>query len=98
MVASAGDGLSAMLLVRQHNPGLLIIDHNLLEEEIHALLLTVKNEYPATQCLVIVPSRRREAHLIDRGADTVLLLNAPPQEMRAALLQLAHEASLLANK
>lgn len=92
MIAYTGDGLSAMLQVREHQPGLLVLDHNLLEEEIHALLLAVKGDYPATQCLVIVPSKRMEAHLTAWGADAVVLRNASPQQLRSALLQLVHEA------
>lgn len=94
VLAYAGDGLTAMSQVRKHHPGLLILDHNLLEEEIHALLLAVKEERPETQCLVITPSRRGETRLTEWGADAVVFRNAPQQEMRTTLLQLAHEASL----
>ena len=95
MVAYAGDGLSAMFQIRERNPGLLVIDHNLLEEEVHAMLLAVKGEYPATKCLVISSSRLGEARLTAWGADAVVFRNAPQPAMQTVLIQLAHEASLL---
>ena len=94
VIAYVGDGLNGLSQVRQHRPGLLILDHNLLEEEIQGLLLVVKGEHPATQCLVITPSRLAGARLTAWGADAVVFRNGPTAELRTALRQLAHEASV----
>jgi DNA-binding NarL/FixJ family response regulator len=44
VVGSAGDGLSTLNLVRERQPDLLVIDCNLLEDEVCALLRQVKDE------------------------------------------------------
>ena len=57
VVGSAGDGLSALNLVRERQPDLLVIDCNLLEDEVCALLRQVKEEWPHVRCLVLTRTR-----------------------------------------
>lgn len=88
VVASAGDGLTALNHVTQYRPELLVIDSNLLEEEVEALLATVKAKVPETRCLVLTRPSQRAERLRAVGADRVILRNSSTQELREALLQL----------
>ena len=73
VVASAGDGLTALNQVAQRRPGLLVIDSNLLDEEVESLLAAVKARSPATRCLICVQSGQREARLLAAGADLLIM-------------------------
>jgi DNA-binding NarL/FixJ family response regulator len=82
VVGAAGDGLSALNLVRDRQPGLLVIDCILLEDEVCALLRQVEGEWPHVRCLVLARTRRQG----DRaGADVVLPRDGPIRELSAAV-------------
>jgi DNA-binding NarL/FixJ family response regulator len=91
VVACTGDGLTALNETVQHQPGLLIIDCNLLDEEVEALLAAVKVKVPKTRCLVFIRSSQRAEPLRTIGADEVILRDSPVQELQAALLRLAQD-------
>jgi DNA-binding NarL/FixJ family response regulator len=88
VIASSGDGLTALCQVRQHQPGLLVIDSNLLEEEVVALISVVKTELPATRCLVFIRSGQQDKQLLAAGADAVALRNGSPQQLQTLLAQM----------
>lgn len=92
VVASAGDGLTALGQVTQHHPGLVIIDSNLLDEEVAALLDTVKIRYPETHCLVMIRSSQRVAQLLSQGADAVALRDGTLHQLQVALQPFASDA------
>lgn len=71
IIKSVGDGLSALDVIREHQPNLLVIDSNLLEDEILALLRHVKQEWPAVCCLVLTDSTRQDRWASTSGADAV---------------------------
>jgi DNA-binding NarL/FixJ family response regulator len=72
LVAVCGDGLTALSQVTQQRPRLVIIDANLLDEEVHALLTAIKAEQPTTRCLVLAQSIHREEAILASGADVVI--------------------------
>lgn len=88
VVASAGDGLTALNYAAKHQPRLLVIDSNLLEEEVEALLAALKSRLPDTRCLVFSPSSQGIARLLAYGADAVIRRDSPAHELQAALLRL----------
>lgn len=88
IIASAGDGLTALNSVTTHRPELLVIDSNLLAEEVEALLAAVKTQSPATRCLIYVQSSQQAAQLRAAGAAAVILRDSPAQELQAALIRL----------
>ena len=92
VVTVAGDGLNALNQVMHHQPQLLIIDSNLLDEEVEALLAAVKTRQPAVRCLVLVQSNHREAELLAAHADAVVLRSAPAPQLHSVLRQLAYDA------
>ncbi len=81
VVASCGDGLTALNTVAAHRPALLVIDCNLLDEEVEALLAAVKVRHSSTRCLVLIRSSQRESWAWASGADAVLPHSGSMQEL-----------------
>lgn len=88
VVAACGDGLTALKLLVDHQPRLLIIDSNLLEEEVAALLATVKSRWPAIRCLALLQSNQHEGQTLAAGADAILLRDNWTQHSPDVLQQL----------
>ena len=85
IVGAYGDGLTALNAVAEHAPALLVIDCNLLDEEVEALLAAVKAHYATTHCIVLTRSGQRAAWARTSGADAVIPHGAPMQELMAVL-------------
>ena len=95
LVASAGDGLTALSEVSRHKPRLVVINSNLLDEEVAALLTDgIKRVHPPARCLVLVRiGSRHDAQMRTCGADAVALRDGSPPALEAVLLRFANEAS-----
>ena len=89
VVASFGDGLTTLNQLARFHPGLLVIDSNLLEEEVDALLAAVRVRQPDIRCLVLVQTNVRHDQLMANGADTVILRTGSAQDLQQALFRLA---------
>ena len=89
VVAVCGDGLTALSQVVHHRPRLVIIDSNLLDEEVKALLTAIKAAQPTTRCLVLLQSGLWEASTLAAGADAVILRDGWVQHSQVVLAQLA---------
>jgi DNA-binding NarL/FixJ family response regulator len=85
VIASFGDGLTAVSQVTKLQPGLLVIDSNLLDEEVEALIAAVKAEQPAIRCVVFVRSSQHRTRMLASGADAVALRNVSSQQLQAAM-------------
>ena len=88
IVGSCGDGLTALNYVTAHAPSLLVIDSNLLDQEVEALLSAVKAKQPATRCLVLTRSSQREAWAWASGADAVMPRNGSLKDLATVLARL----------
>lgn len=88
VVASLGDGLSALNYVAAHRPALLVVDCNLLDGEVEALLAGVKLRQLPTRCLVLTRSHQQQDWALACGADAVLSHDGSFQELQAVLAQL----------
>lgn len=88
VLASVGDGLTAVKQLEAHHPELVVIDANLLPEEAAALVDAVKTGSHHARCLVFVQSSRHEAMMKAAGADAVMLRDEPADELRAVLARL----------
>ena len=87
VVASCGDGLTALNYVAAHRPVLLVIDCNLLDEEVAALLAAVKMHYAPTRCVVLTRSSQSKAWARASGADAVIPHGGSMQELMNGLMQ-----------
>jgi DNA-binding NarL/FixJ family response regulator len=91
VVASYGDGLTALNRLAGFHRGIMAIDSNLLDEEVDALLETIKNRQPDIRCLVLVHGSGRQRQLLTQGADAVILRDRSAWELQDALARLAQE-------
>jgi DNA-binding NarL/FixJ family response regulator len=85
VVASLGDGLTALNRVAERPPVLLVIDSNLLDEEVEALLTAIKTRQLPTRCLVLTRSNHRDAQMLALGADAVIPHGVSQKELSAIL-------------
>ena len=95
VVATSGDGLTALRQVALHHPDMLVIDSNLLDEEVEALIAAVKVDQPTIGCLVVVRSSHQERRMLALGADAVVLRDVPPKQFHEALARLARRREIL---
>ena len=72
VVATASGALSATGLVAQVQPDLLLVDANLPDEEIQALLRWVKEHCPALPCIVMTQTSRQRAQVKAWGAHSAI--------------------------
>ena len=88
VVASCGDGLTALNTVAAHSPALLVIDCNLLDEEVEALLTAVKLHFATTRCVVLTRSSQSKAWARASGADAVIPHGGSMKELMDVLAHL----------
>lgn len=88
IVGAYGDGLTALNHVMAQPPALLVIDCNLLDEEVEALVAAVKTRQVTTRCLVFTRSHQRDAWARASGADVVMPRDGSMQELMRVLTQL----------
>jgi len=89
LVATFGDGLTALNQLTRFRPGILVIDSNLLDEEVDAILTGLKAQWPDICCLVLVRSTWRRDQLLVEGADEIVMRNSSVQDLYDALYRLA---------
>jgi DNA-binding NarL/FixJ family response regulator len=92
VVATFGDGLTTLNQLARLHPGLLVIDSNLLEEEVDALIAAVKVSQPAIRCLVFLKSTQQEMRMLAAGADAVTLRDVSTPQLQAILARLVQAA------
>lgn len=88
VLASVGDGLTAVSQITARQPELVVIDANLLPEEAEALIAMIKTGYAPARCLVFVQSSRHAAMMTAAGADAVLQRDSSTGELQAVLCRL----------
>jgi len=89
VVGSSGDGLTALGQVTKLRPGLLVIDSNLLDQEVEALIAAAKSAQPAIFCLVLVRSSHRETQVLALGADAAARRDGSAQQLQSVLARLS---------
>lgn len=80
-----GGGLSASVIIREQQPDVVLIDSNLPEDEMLALVRKIKDETPEIRCVVLTDTRRRERQAQIAGADVVLSQGRVVDEIIKAL-------------
>ena len=86
LVGAYGDGRTALNHVMTDAPALLVIDCNLLDEEVEALVAAVKARQ-TTRCLVFTRSQQRDAWAWASGADAVIPRDGSLKELIQVLTQ-----------
>jgi CheY-like chemotaxis protein len=72
-VLIAEDAASALSMIAQHRPALVVLEMNLGAEETHAVLKEIKSRWPLTDCIAVADSARQEQESESAGADAVLI-------------------------
>lgn len=87
ILSSAGDALNALHQVEAHHPTLVVIDTNLLNDEIEALLTSLKATPSPPRCLVFVTSSFHTNTMLQAGADAVLPRDSSAEQLHTTLEQ-----------
>ncbi|HMQ54471.1 MAG TPA: hypothetical protein PKE64_14205 [Anaerolineae bacterium] len=82
---TAGDGLTAINLVQLHRPSLLVVDSNLLEDEILALVKQVKESWDHIRCLVFTDTASQQQKVLAGGADAALGRDGSARQLHETL-------------
>jgi DNA-binding NarL/FixJ family response regulator len=86
VVALAGGCLSAVTLVQEKQPDIVVIDSNLSEDEVLAFLKDVKGLHPKIRLVVLTHTTRQQWRILRGGADAVLSRWSPAEEFTNAVL------------
>lgn len=85
VVALAGGCLSALALVQEKQPDLVVVDCNQPEDEVIAFLKDVKRSHPGIRLVAITQTTRQGRRILDNGADAVLSRWSPARDFANAI-------------
>jgi DNA-binding NarL/FixJ family response regulator len=88
LVATASGALSATQLLPHLQPDLLLMDANLPEEEVRALLYWTREHYPEVQCVVMTLTSREREWALAAGARAAIQRASLADQLEALLRQL----------
>jgi DNA-binding NarL/FixJ family response regulator len=97
VAGEAGDGVSALEVIRRACPDLVLLDVNMPEMNGVEVLRTIRRESPGLPVLMLTISRDDESLLgaISGGANGYLLKNAEPEALREGILRVLGGESVL---
>ena len=72
-VDRADDGPSALRMIAEHPPALILLDVDLSGDGIQAVLRQIKTGWPQIQCIVLVNNSQQGQIISADGADAVLV-------------------------
>lgn len=88
LVATISGALSATALLAQLQPDLLLVDANLPEEEVEALLRWTTEHYPEVSCVVITMTSQQREQALAWGAHAAIQRANMVGQLQATLHQL----------
>jgi len=77
LVGQADNGTSALDMVMDCRPSLVLMDSNLPGDEVESLLRYTKARWPQTRCVVLASDAQQQGLAKSAGADSVLLTGFP---------------------
>jgi DNA-binding NarL/FixJ family response regulator len=80
-ICHVGDALSALKLVMDYHPQLMILDASLPGNGVLPLVKWIKAKGISTRCFVFADDVRQQQRVQDAGADAVLLKGFPAAEL-----------------
>ena len=87
-VLIAEDGASALRMIAQHRPALVVIETDLPTDEGHVLLREIRARWPQTRCIALVEDIEQQQEAESAGADEALIVGFPPARFIAAIEEL----------
>ena len=88
IIGSAAGCLSALQLVRDKSPDLLVMDSNLPGQEMKVLLQQIKHEGLGTRSLVVTATRDQERSAFAAGADYVFPRDGSNEQLNSIVASL----------
>ncbi len=85
IVGQADNGSSALGMVTNYHPSLVLLDSDLPDDEAWTVLKKTKSEWPQTRCIVLANSVHQQWLAKTAGADSVLLTGFPATKFFAAI-------------
>jgi two-component system nitrate/nitrite response regulator NarL len=73
VIGCADDGASALKLVIEHEPNLVLLDTNLSEAQVYSVLEQIKATRSQTRCIVLADSIQQQRTAAAAGADAALI-------------------------
>ena len=92
IIGQVDDGPSAMQMISDHHPALILLDSNLPEDEAWVVLKQVKNG-SNTRCLVLADTVQQQRVARAEGADDVLLTGVPAAKLFTTIERLLPDTS-----
>jgi DNA-binding NarL/FixJ family response regulator len=87
-IGQADNSLSALEMVMDCQPFLILLDSNLPEDEVQSLLEQTKINHPHTRCVVLANDVQQQYAARTAGADSVLLAGFPVARFFAVIEEL----------
>jgi len=88
LVTEANDGLSAMGMVQEKCPDLVVFSPNLLGHSIQKILEWIRGECPDSRYVVLVGDARQQQEALEAGADAVALIGTPASNLISIMTEL----------
>ena len=88
IVGQADDSLTALKIVTEQHPKLLLLGANLPDDDIQAVLSQTKANWPETRSIVLADNFQRQWIAKAAGADRVLLAGFPPAKFVSTIAEL----------
>ena len=88
LVGATSGALSATALLPQLQPDLLLVDANLPEEEVEALVRWTKQHYPGLPCVVMTLTSQQRGLALAWGADAAIQRASLISQLETTLNQL----------
>jgi DNA-binding NarL/FixJ family response regulator len=84
-VFQADDGPSALKIITEHHPALVLLDSKLANNDIQSVARYIKTESPQTRCIILVDHARQQWMAKVADADSVLPIGCPAGEFFATV-------------
>jgi len=88
IIAEIKDPAVLLKMGAEMQPDLVLLEASLFDEEICSAITKIKDEWPQTQCIVLVEDIQYRQVAYDAGADLVLPIGFPAAKLVAAIEEL----------
>ena len=85
IVGQVDDAPSAMRMVTDLHPTLVLLGSNLSDDEIQTVLIRTKAQHPQIQCIVMANTAQQQWMAESAGADSVLFAGLPAAKFFATI-------------
>ncbi len=83
IIGQADDSFSALKLVAERDPALILLDSSLKDDEVKEIVSQIKAKRPQTHCLVLADTPQQQQMAKNAGADEILLKGHPAANLMA---------------